>query len=134
MRPHGDLSSVDLAATFSQVADEFFARIELRSRWLVAIEIADQTNAERNIVQIIAVNVAAVDLAPPAIAYFDLTVTGRSSVADHEMVCQPVLHPANMSVIIIKDARVPLPCTAVVHHHDLPTTPFDRRASDGFDD
>src|SRR5437660_8482796 len=74
MRPHRDLSPVDLAATFSQVADEFFARIELRARWLVAIEIADQTNAERNIVQIIAVHVAGVDLASPAIAYFDLTV------------------------------------------------------------
>ena len=134
MRPHRDLSPVDLAATFSQVADEFFARIELRSRWLVAIEIADQTNAQRNIVQIIAVHVAAVDLTSPAIAYFDLTVAGGSSVADHEMVCEPVLHSANMSVIIIKDARVSLPCAAVVHHNELPTTPFHRRASDGFDD
>jgi len=134
MWPHRDLAPVNFAATFAEIADEFLARIELRASWLVAIEIADQTNAERNIVQIIAVNVAAIDLAPPAIAYFDLTVTGRSSVADHEMVCQPVLHPANMSVIIIKDARVPLPCTAVVHHNELPTTPFDRRASDGFDD
>ena len=133
MRPHRDLSSVDLAATFSQVADEFFARIELRARWLVAIEIADQTNAERNIVQVIAVHVAAIDLASPAIAYFDLTVAGRSSVADHEMVCQPVLHSANMPVIIIKDARVSLPCTAVMDNDELPTTPFHRRASDGVD-
>ena len=133
MRPHRDLSPVDLAATFSQVADQFFARIELHARWLVAIEIADQTNAERNIVQIIAVHVAAVDLTSPAIAYFDLTVAGGSSVADHEMVCQPVLHPANMSVIIIKDARVSLPCAAVMDNNELPTTPFHRRASDGVD-
>ena len=134
MRPHRDLSSVDLAATFSQVADEFFACIELRTRWLVAIEIADQTNAERNIVQIIAVHMAAVDLASPAIAYFDLTVAGGSSVADHEMVCEPVLHPANMPVIIIKHARVSLPCATVMDNNELPTTPFHRRASDGFDD
>jgi hypothetical protein len=134
MRPHRDLSSVDLAATFSQVADEFFARIELCARWLVAIEIADQTNAERNIVQIIAVHVAAVDLAPPTIAYFDLTVAGGSSVPDHEMVCESVLHPANMPVIIIKDARVSLPCAAVMDNNELPSAPFHRRASDGFDD
>src|SRR5689334_10354156 len=108
MRSHGDLAPVDFAATFTEIADEFLTRIELRARWLVAIEIADQTNAERDIVQIIAVNVAAVDLAPPAIAYFDLTVAGRCSVADHEMVCQPILHPANMLVIIIKDARIAL--------------------------
>lgn len=134
MRPHRDLTPVDFAATFAEIADEFFARIELRARWLVAIEIAYQTNAERNIVQIIAVNVAPVDLAPPAISYLDLTVAGRCSVADHEMVCQPILHPANMLVIIIKDACIALPCAAVVHHNELPATPFDRRASDGFDD
>ena len=134
MRPHRDLSSVDLAATFSQVTDEFFARIELRARWLVAIKIADQTNAERNIIQIIAVHVAAVDLAPPAISYFDLTVAGGSSVADHEMVCEPVLHSANVSVIVIKDARVSLPCAAVMDNNELPSAPFDRRVSDGFDD
>ena len=133
MRPHRNLAPVNFAATFAEIADEFLARIELRASWLVAIEIADQTNAERNIVQIIAVHVAAVDLTSPAIAYFDLTVAGGSSVADHEMVCQPVLHPANMSVIIIKDARVSLPCAAVMDNNELPTTPFHRRASDGVD-
>ena len=50
MRPHRDISSVDFAATFSQVTDEFFARLELRPRWLIAIKIAYQTNAERNVV------------------------------------------------------------------------------------
>ena len=134
MRPHRYLSPVDLAATFSQVADQFFARIELRARWLVAIEIADQTNAERNIVQIIAVHVAAVDLASPAIAYFDLTVAGGSSVADHEMVCEPVLHSANMSVIIIKNACVSLPRAAVMHDNELPASPFHWCAPDRVDD
>jgi hypothetical protein len=50
MRPDRDLASVDLAATFSQIADEFFTRFELRARWLVAIKISHQTNAERNVV------------------------------------------------------------------------------------
>ena len=50
MRAHGDIASVDFAATFSEVADEFFARIELRARGLVAIKIAYQANAERNVV------------------------------------------------------------------------------------
>ena len=76
MRLHGDLAPVDFAATFSQVTDEFFARIELRARWLIAIKIADQTNAERNIVQIITVHMPPIDLAPPAIADFDLPVAG----------------------------------------------------------
>jgi len=46
MRPDRDLAPVDLPAAFSQIADEFFTRFELRARWLVAIKIAYQTNAE----------------------------------------------------------------------------------------
>jgi hypothetical protein len=50
MRPDRDLAPVGLAATFSEVTDELFARIQLRARWLVAIKISHQTNAERNVV------------------------------------------------------------------------------------
>lgn len=134
MWPHGYLSPVGLAATFSQIADEFFARVELRARWLVAIKIANQTNAERNVVQIIAVHMAAIDLAPPAIAYFDLAVARGRSVADHEVIRKPVLHPADMPMIIIKNARVSLPRAAVMHDNELPATPFYWCAPDGFDD
>ena len=134
MWPYGDVTSVDLAATFAKVADEFFARFELRARWLVAIKIAYQANAERNVVQIIAVHVAAVDLTPPAITHFDLTITRGSSVADHEVVGKTVLHPPDVPMIIIKNARVPLPRAAVMHHNELPTASFHWRAPDSFDD
>jgi len=134
MRPHGDIASVDFAATFSHVADEFFARIELRARWLVAIEIAYQTNAQRNVVQIIAVNVAAVDLAPPAIADFDLAIASRCSVPNHEMIRKTILHPADMPMVIIKHARVSLPRAAIMHDNELPATPFHWRTPDGFND
>ena len=130
MWPHRDVASVGLAATFAQVTDEFFARVELRARRLVAIKIAYQTNAQRNVVQIIAVHVAAVDLASPAIAYFDLTVAGGSSVADHEMISEPVLHPPKMPVVIIERGRIPLTRSAVVHNNILPATPRDWRAID----
>ncbi len=86
MWPHRNGAPVRLAAAFSQVADEFFARIELSARRLAAIEVAHQTDAERDVVQVIAVHVAAVDLTAPAIPYFDLAVTARCSVADHEMI------------------------------------------------
>jgi hypothetical protein len=134
MRLHGNIASVDFAAAFSQVTDEFFARVELRARWLVSIKIAYQANAERDVVQIIAVHMAAVDLATPAIAYFDLPVACRCSVSDDEVIGQTVLHPADMPMIIIEYARVSLPCAAIVHHDKLPATPLHRRASDGFDD
>ena len=134
MRPHGDLAAIGLAATVAQVADEFFTRVELRARRLVTIKIAYQANAERDVVQIIAVHVAAVDLAPPAIAHFDLAVARGSSVANHEMVRKTILHPADVPMIIIKSARVSLPRAAIMHDNELPATPLHWRASDGFDD
>jgi hypothetical protein len=134
MRPHGYLAPVGLAATFSQVADEFFARIELRTRWLRAIKIAYQTDAERDVVQIIAVHMAAVNLTPPAIADFDLAIASGRSVADHEVVRKTILHSADMSVIIIKNARVSLPRAAIMHDDELPASPFHWRAPDRFSD
>ena len=134
MRPHGDITPVDFAAAFSQVADEFFARVELRARWLIAIKIADEANAERNVVQIIAMYMAAVDLAPPAIADFDLAITCRRAIANHEMIGETILHSADMPMVVIKNARVSLPCPAVMHDNELPATAFHRSAPDCFDD
>jgi len=134
MRPHRDIASVDFAAAFSQVTDKFFACLELRARWLIAIKIAYQANTERNVVQIIAMHMAAIDLASPAIAYFDLSVACRRSVSDDEVIGKTVLHPAHMPMIIIEHARVSLSCAAIVHYDELPATPLHRRASDGFDD
>jgi hypothetical protein len=46
VRFHRNFASVGFAATLSQVANELLARIELRARRLVAIEIAHLTYAE----------------------------------------------------------------------------------------
>jgi len=133
MRPHRDIAPVDLAAALSQVANEFLTRFELCARWLVAIEIAYQTNAERNVVQIIAVHVAAIDLAAPAVAHFYLAIASRCSVANHEMISQPILHSSDVPVVIIEYACVTLPGSTVVHDDELPASPFHRRATDRFD-
>jgi hypothetical protein len=134
MRPHGNISSVDLPAALSQITNEFFARFELRTCWLVPIEIAHQTNTERNVVQVIAVHVAAVDLAPPAIAYFYLAIACRCSVANHEMISEAVLHPPDVPMIIIEHARISLPGSTIVYDDELPTPSFHRCAADRFDD
>ena len=70
------MTVVELAAALSQVTNQFFATIELRAGRLVAVEIADQTNAERDVIQLITVNMAAVDLSSPPIPNFNLTVAG----------------------------------------------------------
>ena len=114
------------SAALPEITNQFLAAIELRARWLIAIEVTNQTNPERNVVQIVAVDVPAVDLAPPTIAHFDLTVTGGSAVADDEMVSEPILHPANVPVIIIERGRVPLTGAAVVHDDELPAAVRNR--------
>ena len=77
-------------------------------------------------------HMAAVDLAPPTIAHFDLTVPGRSSVADNEMIGEPVLHVAHMAMVIVERARVALSRAAVVHDNHLPAriATIGRRAID----
>ena len=67
-------ASFGFATAVSQEPNEFLTPVELRARRLVPIEIAYETNTERDVVQIIAVYMAAVDLPPPAVADFDLTV------------------------------------------------------------
>src|SRR6202011_4044484 len=99
---------------------QLFATIKLGARRLVAIKIADQTNSERDVVEIIAVNVAAVDLTPPTIAQFDLAVPGGSSVTDHEMVGESVLHSTKMSMVVIEGGGVSLPSAAIVNDDELP--------------
>ena len=71
---HRYRASLGFAAAISQKANEFRTCVELCACRLVSIEIAYETNAERDVVQIIAVHMPAVYLAPPSIADFDLAV------------------------------------------------------------
>src|ERR1700736_5434016 len=120
MRFHDRIMIVDLAAALPQITNQFFTAIELRTRRLIAIKIAHQANAERDVFQIIAVDVAAIDLAPPTVADFDLAVAGRSPVSDYEMIREPVLHMANVAMVIIESSGIPLPRAAIVHDDKLP--------------
>jgi len=122
--------SVDLSAALAQVTNQFFAGIELRSRRLIAIKIADQTNSQRDVVEIVAVHMAAIDLPPPAIAHLDLPVAGGSPVADDELVGETVLHPPDMAMVVIKDTGVALARAAVVDHDELPAAALHRRVID----
>jgi len=119
-----DVAPGGLTAALPQVTDQFFARFELRPRRLVAIEIAHQTDAERNVVQVIAVDMAAVDLTAPAVSNFDLAIAGRCPVADHKVISEPILHSPDMSMIIIECPRVALAGATVMNDNKLPTAPL----------
>ena len=75
-------------------------------------------------------DVAAIDLAPPAIADFDLAVAGGGAVADDEMVGEAVGHAPDIAVVVIEDAGVALPGAAVVHDDEAPALAQDRGAID----
>jgi hypothetical protein len=130
MRPDDGVMCIDFPATLPQIIDQLFACLQLPAGRLIAIEIAYQTNAERNVVQIVAVHVPAIDLAPPAIAYFDLAVARRSAITDDEMIGEPVFHPANMPVVIIENAGATLSCATVVYDNELPAAPHNWRPVD----
>ena len=121
---------VDLSATLAQVTNQFFAGFELRPRGLIAIEIANQTYSQGDVVQIIAVDVAAIDLPPPAVAHLDLPIASRSSVANDKLVREAVLHPPDVAMVVIKNASIALPSPAVVDHNELPAATLHRRAID----
>jgi hypothetical protein len=74
MRTDDQGTAVAFPAALLQIPNQLFARFELRAGRLVAIEITDQANAQPDVVHIIAVHVAAVDLAAPAITDFDLAI------------------------------------------------------------
>ena len=77
---------------------------------------------------------ATVDLTAPAVSHFDLAVAGRCPIANHEVVSEPILHPPDMSMVIIEDSRVALARAAIMDNNKLPTAPLDRRSADLFDD
>jgi hypothetical protein len=120
VRPHDHVAATNLSAALPQIANEFLTTFKLRARRLIAIKVADQTNPKSDVVQIIAVHVAAVDLTSPAIAYFDLPVACRCSIANDEVVGKTILHMTNTSMVIIEDARVALTRATVMHHNHLP--------------
>ena len=73
---------------------------------------------------------AAIDLTAPTIAYLDCAVSSRGPIPNDEMIGEAVLHPADVPMVIIKNARASLSGSAVVHDNKLPAAAHDRRAID----
>ena len=130
MGPDDGIMAIAFSATLPQIPDQFFAGLQLSACRLIPVEVADQANAKGNVVQVIAVDMAAIDLAAPTIADFDFAVSSGGSVPDDEMISKAVLHAADVPVVIIKNPRAPLPSPAVVHDYELPAAPHNRRVID----
>jgi hypothetical protein len=70
MGAHDRVMRVDFSATKSQITNQFFAAFELRARRLIAIKIADQTNAKRDVVQVIAMHMPHASLKSKPTVFF----------------------------------------------------------------
>ena len=130
MGPDDSITAINFSAALPQIPDQFFASLELPARRLIPVEVADQANAKGDVIQVIAVDMAAIDLAAPAIADFDFAVSSGGSIPDDEMISKSVLHAADVAVVIIKNPRAPLPSPAVVHDNESPAAPHDWRVID----
>ena len=117
----------NLPNTIAQITYKFIKRAQLGLGWLVTIEIADQTDSDGDVVEIITRHVSAVELSRPARTNFDFAIARGSSIADDKMVGESVLHLADTAMIRIEDAGVSLPGSAVVNDDVLPPALLDSR-------
>ena len=97
----------------------------------VAVEIAHETDAERDVVQVVARDMAAVDLSGPAASDFDFSIARGISIADDEVVGEAILHFANASVVDIKNPRVSLACATIMNDDVFPASALDFGIIDG---
>lgn len=130
------LPAFNLSDTIAQIAYQFVERAKLGLGWLVTIEVADQTDSNGDVVEVITRHVSAVKLSRPARTDFNLAVAGGSAIADDKMVGKSVLHLAHAAMISVEDASVSLPGSAVVNDDVLPpaflhSCPVNRSAHSG---
>jgi len=123
--------SIYFAEPPPQIPNQFVKCFVLRFSRQVPVEIAHEANTDRNIVQIIAVYMSAAELSVPAIADFDLAVSGGCAVADDKVVSEPVWHVTDVAVVVIEDPGIPLSSSAVVDDNVFPPVPGDARIIDG---
>ena len=122
---HDGFAAFDAAHAASQIFEQLGEGIDLRLGGGVPIEVAHQTDADGDVVEIIAGNMAAIDLSPPAVADFNLSVARGTAVANDEMVGQTVLHFSHVLVVVIERLGIALPRAAVVNDDVFPTAARD---------
>src|SRR4029434_8738820 len=89
-------------------------RFELSARWFIAVEIADEADAKGDVIEVITMHMAALQLLPPAVANFDFAIARGRSVANDEMVGESILHVPNAAMVVFKGAGVALARPSVV--------------------
>lgn len=121
----------DLADTTTEIGAEFVECSHLILGGCVSVEIAHETDAERDVVQVVARDMAAVDLSSPPVSDFDFSIARGISIADDEVVGEAILHFANASVVDIKNPGVSLAGATVMNDDVFPASALDIGIIDG---
>ena len=74
VRFHDGPIAVDFTDSLAKIADEFLRGLELAFARQIPVEISDEANAEGDAVQVVAVDMASIDLAAPAVSDLDLSI------------------------------------------------------------
>jgi len=123
--------TLGFANPIAQVGDEFLEGPDLGFGGLITIEVADETNAEGDVIEVVAGDMATVELCGPAVTDLHLTISGAMSVADNEMVGEAVFHVADAEMVNIENTGISLTGAAVVDNDVFPTTAVHRGTIDG---
>ena len=122
--------AIDFANPLAKVSNQLFEGQVLSLGRQVPIEVANQADPDRYVIQVVAVHMAAGKLVYPAVADFDLSIAGGSTVADYEMVSEAIRHFAYVPMVIVKDSSVTLTRSAVMHDDELPAPAHNRSSID----
>lgn len=117
-------ASFDLADALAQIAYKFIECVHLGFCGFVAVQVADEADSKGDIVEVIARDVSAIDLAGPAVSDLDLAIARGFAVANDKVVGEAVLHFPDPSVVIVKNASVSLSGAAVVNDDVFPAAAF----------
>jgi hypothetical protein len=117
----------------TEIMDEFGEGFELAAGRSGLLEVADHTNANSGLVDILTSDMAAMELLQPARPNFDLAVTRIDAVADDEMVGEPMNHAHALAMKTVVDFCVAAMDGAVMSHHVFPTGTFQADLACGSD-
>ena len=93
---------------------------------LIVIVVANQADTEGDIIEVVAMHMAAVDLALPAIANFNFAITRGGAIAYDKLVSEAIGHFTDMQMVILEGLGVALACAAVMDDDIPPPVPQDR--------
>jgi len=128
------LAPLGLPDPVSKIGDQLVESPDLGLGGLVTVEVADQANAERNVIEVVARDMSAVELSRPPVTDLNGAVSRSVTVPDHEMVGEAILHVADPEVVDVEDPGIPLPCAAVVDNDVFPASPANSSSIDGSPD